>query len=207
MRTPPLEAWLSVAGPTQAAREAGTGLLRRYAEPHRRYHTGAHLAVVLAHVDDLAGWADDPRAVRLAGWFHDAVYDPLRVDNEVRSGRLAERVLPTLGLDPPLVSRVARLVGLTAGHAPDAGDADGAVLCDADLAVLAGSPQVYAAYVDAVRAEYAALDEATWRRGRGEVVRTLLLRDPLYRTPPARVGWTDQARANLAGELAGLALS
>ncbi len=207
MRAPPLEMWLSVAGPTTAARAAGADLLRRYAEAHRRYHTTAHLVAVLSHVDDLAGWADDPRAVRLAAWFHDAVYDPLRTDNEVRSGRLAERVLPTLGLDPPLVSRVARLVRLTAGHSPGAGVADGAVLCDADLAVLARSRQAYAAYVDAVRAEYAALDEATWRRGRGEVVRTLLLRDPLYRTPPARVGWTDRARANLSGELAGLALS
>jgi predicted metal-dependent HD superfamily phosphohydrolase len=202
-----LPAWVGVTSATPAAQEVGVDLLRRYAEPHRRYHTGAHLAAVLAHIDDLAGWADDPRAVRLAAWFHDAVYDPLRTDNELRSAGLAERVLPPLGLDHALTSRVARLVRLTAGHAPDAGDTDGAVLCDADLAVLAGSPRTYAAYVDAVRAEYAALDDVTWRRGRGDVVRTLLLRDPLYRTPPAHAGWTDRARANLTGELAALALS
>ena len=35
----------------------GAELLRRYAEPHRRYHTTEHLAAVLDHVDELAGGA------------------------------------------------------------------------------------------------------------------------------------------------------
>ena len=34
------------------------------------------------------------------------------------------------------------------------GDANGAVLCDADLAVLASPPEAYAAYASAVREEY-----------------------------------------------------
>ncbi|MGH3379956.1 MAG: HD domain-containing protein, partial [Actinoallomurus sp.] len=62
----------------------GADLLRRYAEPHRRYHTTTHLAEVLDHVGELAGEAADADAVRLAAWFHDAVYDPARGDNEER---------------------------------------------------------------------------------------------------------------------------
>ncbi|MFB9838486.1 HD domain-containing protein, partial [Actinoallomurus acaciae] len=123
----------------------GADLLRRYAEPHRRYHTTEHLADVLDHVDELAGEAADADAVRLAAWFHDAVYDPTRGDNEERSAVLAERMLADTDLPAATVAEVARLVRLTATHDPAEGDRDGAVLCDADLAVLAAPPDRYAA--------------------------------------------------------------
>src|SRR4051794_38422637 len=97
-------------------------LLRRYAEPHRRYHTGTHLSEVLGHVDELAGEADDIEAVRLAAWFHDAVYAPLSGDNEERSAALAERVLTEAGAPAATVAEVARLVRLTASHEVAPGD-------------------------------------------------------------------------------------
>src|SRR5262249_3938128 len=125
-------------------RETGAGLLRRYAEPHRRYHTTTHLAEVLGHVDELAGEAADAEAVRLAAWFHDAVYDPARDDNEERSAVLAEDLLGATDLPAETVAEVARLVRLTTTHDPEEGDRNGAVLCDADLAVLAASPDRYA---------------------------------------------------------------
>ncbi|MEU6942545.1 hypothetical protein ABZ943_38810, partial [Streptomyces rubiginosohelvolus] len=59
-------------------------LLARWAEPQRRYHTTAHLTAVLDRIDTLAPYADDVHAVRLAAWFHDAVYRPDRTENEER---------------------------------------------------------------------------------------------------------------------------
>ena len=72
------------ADPASAAAVTATGaeLLDRWQEPHRHYHTIDHLAAVLSIVDAQADEADDPQAVRLAAWFHDAVYDPRRTDNE-----------------------------------------------------------------------------------------------------------------------------
>lgn len=116
-------------------------LLARWAEPQRRYHTAAHLAAVLDHVDTLAAHADDPAAVRLAAWFHDAVYRPDRTENEERSAALAERALPEAGVPAPVTAEVARLVRLTVTHDPADGDRNGEVLCDADLAILAGGPR------------------------------------------------------------------
>lgn len=72
-------------------------LLVRWAEPQRRYHTTAHLTAVLDRIDTLAGYAADVHAVRLAAWFHDAVYRPDRTENEERSAALAERALPEAG--------------------------------------------------------------------------------------------------------------
>jgi predicted metal-dependent HD superfamily phosphohydrolase len=179
----------------------GAELLRRYAEPHRRYHTAEHLAEVLDRVDELAGEADDAEAVRLAAWFHDAVYDPARADNEERSAVLAERMLADTDLPAAAVAEVARLVRLTTTHDPADGDRDGAVLCDADLAILAAPPERYAAYAAAVREEYAAVPDEAFRDGRAEILRGLLALPTLYRTRPARERWEAAARHNIETEL------
>ncbi|WP_030419477.1 hypothetical protein VM636_17005 [Streptomyces sp. SCSIO 75703] len=176
-------------------------LLARWGEPQRRYHTPAHLAAVLGHVDTLSAHADDPDVVRLAAWFHDAVYLPERSENEERSARLAERALPEAGVPAAKTAEVARLVRLTAGHDPADDDRDGQVLCDADLAVLAAPPSAYAAYTAAVREEYHFVPNDAFRAGRSAVLRHLLERPALYSTPHGRREWEATARHNLAGEL------
>ncbi|MEU1281712.1 hypothetical protein [Streptomyces sp. NPDC005805] len=176
-------------------------LLRRWAEPQRRYHTTDHLVAVLDRIDELAAHAHDPAVVRLAAWFHDAVYLPDRSENEERSARLAERALPELGLDAHRTAEVARLVRLTVTHDPAPGDADGEVLCDADLAVLAAAPRAYAAYAAAVREEYAFVPEEAFRDGRAAVLRQLLALPRLFRTPYGQERWEGPARHNLTVEL------
>lgn len=179
-------------------------LLAAWAEPQRRYHTTAHLADVLARIDVLADHAADLAAVELAAWFHDAVYRPDRSENEERSAVLAERALPELGIEPARTAEVARLVRLTVTHDPAPGDTNGEALCDADLAVLAGAPEAYAAYAAAVRAEYGFVPDDAFTAGRAEVLRQLLALPRLFRTPYGAAHWEAPARANLAAELARL---
>ncbi|MFC9999497.1 metal-dependent phosphohydrolase [Nocardia sp. NPDC127526] len=197
-----LDRWTELAGPL--AREVGEDLVRRYSEPHRRYHTVEHLATMLAVIDDLAGDAADIDAVRYAAFFHDAVYAVDRADNEERSARLAEDVLPGLGVPSGTVAEVARLVRLTSGHHPEPADRNGGVLCDADLAILAADESGYAAYTSAVRAEYAHVPDELFRKGRAAVLQGLRQQEHLFRTPIARGRYEAAARANLAAELADL---
>ncbi|WP_149263523.1 HD domain-containing protein [Actinomadura sp. K4S16] len=194
-----VDRWVALAGPH--TRHIGAELDQRYGEPHRRYHTRAHLAAVLDLVDELAGHAEDPDAVRLAAWFHDAVYDPERADNEERSARLAARMLADTDLPEPVVAQVVRLVELTAAHAPEEGDRDGQVLCDADLAVLGAEPEEYAAYAAAVREEYAFVPDEFFRAGRAEVLNGLLALPRLFHTPAARERFEERARNNMRTEL------
>ncbi|WP_406090370.1 hypothetical protein [Kitasatospora purpeofusca] len=199
-----LTAWTALLHRNGAATDpgpAGRELLRRWSEPQRRYHTVDHLRAVLGHVDTLAEHADDPDAVRLAAWFHDAVYRPDRSENEERSAVLAVRALGGSGLPAARVAEVARLVRLTVTHRPEPGDRDGEVLCDADLAVLGGGPAAYAAYAAAVREEYAFVPEPDFRAGRAAVLRQLLALPALYRTTTAHRRFDAPARANLAAEL------
>ncbi|MFB8245534.1 hypothetical protein ACFC5X_10875 [Streptomyces sp. NPDC055952] len=181
-------------------------LLARWQEPARRYHTAEHLTAVLDRVDELERYARDPDVVRLAAWFHDAVYLPDRSENEERSARLAERALPEAGVPDRKVAEVARLVRLTVTHDPAGDDPDGQVLCDADLAVLASPPSAYAAYTAAVREEYHFVPNAAFRAGRAAILRQLLDLPRLFRTPHGAAEWEATARYNLASELEMLSL-
>lgn len=199
-----LPEWRRLVPASPAADAVAAELLARWAEPHRRYHTRAHLHAVLAAIDPLAHLAADPAAVRLAAWFHDAIYDGHPGRDEERSAQLARSALPRCGVPPGRVAETARLVRLTATHAPEPGDRNGEVLCDADLAILAAPPDAYAAYTAAVRAEYRHVPDDAFARGRAQVLRRLLEMPRLYRTPAARDRWEGPARANLAAELARL---
>ncbi|MBB6415251.1 hypothetical protein [Streptomyces sp. AK010] len=176
-------------------------LLTRWQEPQRRYHTVEHLTAVLDRVDELERYARDPDVVRLAAWFHDAVYLPDRSENEERSARLAERALAEAGVPDAKTAEVARLVRLTVTHDPADDDPDGQVLCDADLAILASPPSAYAAYTTAVREEYHFVPSDAFREGRAAILRQLLYLSSLFRTPHGAAEWEATARYNLAAEL------
>ncbi len=209
-----LTAWLDLCDRVGARGDCsgvGRSLVDAYAGPDRAYHDVRHLAEVLEHVDALAGAAAAADLVRLAAWFHDAVYDThagpesgegvAAGSSEERSARLATERLLGLGLDEADVTEVARLVRLTATHDPAPGDADGAVLCDADLAVLARDPAGYAGYVVAVRQEYGHVPDHLFRAGRAAILRALLDQPQLFRTPTAAARWEARARANVTAEL------
>ncbi|MDG4806478.1 metal-dependent phosphohydrolase [Micromonospora sp. WMMD1120] len=192
--------------PEPATIRAGERLLARWREPHRHYHTPTHLAAVLDVVDQHADLADQVDAVRLAAWFHDAVYDPRATGdaNERDSAALAGSVLGGLGVPAPTVAETRRLVLLTAGHTVAADDQDGALLCDADLAVLAAPPEAYARYAAAIRREYAHVPEPAFRAGRAAVLTGLLALPALFRLPPLAGSWEAAARSNVRRELAAL---
>ncbi|MET0460566.1 MAG: hypothetical protein ABW195_15050 [Ilumatobacteraceae bacterium] len=197
-------AWTVAVGSGPAELGALDDVVGRHREPHRRYHGVRHVTWVVRHVHTLAGAVPvaDLDAVVAAAFFHDAVYDPRAHDNEEQSALLAERVLTGLGWSSDRAATVAALVRATADH--EATDGDGAVLLDADLAILGSEPAAYQAYVTGVRAEYAHLDDDTWRVGRAAVLGDLLGRRPLFATEPGRTRWQARAGANMAAELAAL---
>lgn len=179
----------------------GKDLLSRYGDPARHYHGLDHLETVLDGVDLLSAEAAQPRLVLLAAWYHDAVYDVRRDDNEERSARLAQQTLTGTDEDPFAVAEVARLVRLTTTHDPADRDVNGAVLSDADLSVLAGDRAAYEAYVSAVRAEYSHVSDDDFKAGRAAILEELLSSAALYRTRLGHSRWEAAARHNLSHEL------
>lgn len=196
-----------VSAPEAQIEAVGRDLLARWMEPTRHHHSLRHLIDVLARVDELAEETHEPDLVRLAAWFHGAVFDAAERaayarrggENERASAILARERLTSLGLPGPRVERVVALVTALQRHAPNPDDFDCAVLCDADLEVLAAEPQRYRAYLEDVRAEYAHLPVEEFVRARLAILRRLADRPRLYASPLG-AAWEEQARENIAME-------
>jgi len=180
-------------------------LLGRHREKHRRYHTVAHLEAVVGAVVELGAIeaVDDLSAVVAAALYHDAIYEPASPANERASARLARRDLTTLGWAGDRIARVTLMIEATTDHLapPDQGHA---LLFDADLMVLGAAPDEYAAYAEAVRAEYRHVDDGAWRTGRRGFLEAFLTREAIYATSTGRSRWEHAARSNLTTELATL---
>jgi predicted metal-dependent HD superfamily phosphohydrolase len=166
-------------------------LTRRYTEVHRHYHDIRHIAQMLAWGKELR--LDDAQV--LAVWLHDAVYDPRSASNEDDSAALARQLLPRAGHGPDVVERVAGIVLDTKQHVPST-PASAAVL-DLDLASLALPWPEFRANSEAIRREFAHLEEAEFQAGRRRFMAGLLARDRLFFTPWGE-GREAAARANIA---------
>jgi predicted metal-dependent HD superfamily phosphohydrolase len=177
-----------------------TDLHARYAEPHRRYHGTAHVRQVVRDATAMTS-GRDRALVALAAWAHDVVHDGTPGDDERASAAWARRHLTAAGLAEADVARVEGLVLATLEHTAPPGDHLADALLDADLAILGAEPAAYKWDRAAVRAEYAHVPDDRWRTGRAAVLRALLAKEPLYRTPAARERWTARARHNLRAEL------
>jgi predicted metal-dependent HD superfamily phosphohydrolase len=204
-----VDAVRTVGGDPAAARTAASDLVTRYAEPHRGYHNGTHVAAVVRDTEMLAvelGLPETDRALlTLAACAHDVVYDGRPGCDERRSAEWAAANLSGAGVARAHVERVEALVLATLTHTAAPGDLAAQCLLDADLAVLGADPKAYERYRRAVRAEYAAYDDDAWRTGRTAVMSGLLAHDPLYATAPARQRWESAARTNITAELRALA--
>lgn len=176
-----------------------------YAEPHRRYHTRRHIEDCLALLSEVGGLGERERQIlEWAIWWHDAVYDPRRADNEERSAERAAEALAAAGADPDDIAEVARLIGLTKGHRAAPEDRLGALMVSIDLAILGAAPAAYDAYAAAIRAEYAHVPDAAFRQGRRGVLQGLLAGGALFPCAGLRDRFEAAARANIARELAAL---
>ena len=180
-------------------------LIARYGEPHRRYHTMTHIEDCLAQVAASTDMDDHQRALMDAAiWFHDAIYDATRNDNEAESAKLAVERLSAEGASPAFVDEVSRLILLTAGHSVDADDAIGARLVSIDLSILGATPERYDAYAAAIRHEYGHVPEPLYRAGRAAILGRFLESGRLFADPVWAERLETSARANLTREIAAL---
>jgi len=193
---------------SEEIRAVGSRLIDRWSEPGRHFHNLKHLVQVLSRVDELAEETHEPDLVRLAAWYHGAIFDAASTapsadrggEDEVGSAELARTELTALGVPARAVDRVASLVTALVRHTAAPGDFDCAVLCDADLAMLAAEPQRYRSYLKDVRAEYAHVPVQDYLRARSAILTKLQNRPTLF-TSPLGAAWEESARQNVAAEL------
>ena len=191
---------LSLVGDVEAV---GSDLLRRYAEPHRRYHSITDSHECLALLDTVVHMADDALAIEAAIWFHDAIYEGGADDNEERSAELASDTLTGLGAPVVLAETVSALVAAT-DHCAPPGEPDARLLCDIDLYPLAATTKQFDANTEALRAE-ADLTDVEFDRHRKAFMEKMLSREAIYYTDHFHRQLEPAARANMGRVLVDLA--
>lgn len=168
----------------------------RYAEPHRAYHGITHLNECLQHLDTVDVTGASRARIELALWFHDAIYDPHRPDNEKRSARWAHRALLDAGASRPLAGAVRDLV-LATTHGEPSDNPDAQLVIDIDLAILGADAERFETYEEQIRREYGWVPGFVYRRKRQHVLRSFLDRPVIYSTPEFASRYERTARANL----------
>jgi predicted metal-dependent HD superfamily phosphohydrolase len=182
-------------------------LTRLYSAADRHYHNLAHIEAMLSLKREHQSLLADPTSVDAAIWFHDAIYDTHRNDNEANSAELArERLAATASGEQ--IERITVMIRASADHmVPEADQAtrnDCELFLDFDLATLAGRPAEFSAYEQAVRREYDWVPEPLWIAGRRRVLETFMARPHIYKTALFQSHCEATARANLARSLAAL---
>ncbi|MBT2301147.1 N-methyl-D-aspartate receptor NMDAR2C subunit [Variovorax paradoxus] len=190
-----LDAWreLGVAAPDEALLAE---LLAHYSGPHRAYHTLQHLDECLAGLARERSNAERPAEIALALWFHDAIYDVHRHDNEARSADWAQHALRAAGVAEDAARRVHAPVMATRHDAQPEGT-DAQLLVDIDLSILGAPAARFAEYERQIRVEYAHVPPEVFEPRRREILGRFLARDPLYLTASVRARLETQARLNL----------
>ena len=170
-------------------------LCRKYNEPDRYYHTSRHIAECLCQWDIHKDLCERQGEVAVAIWFHDAIYDPRRHDNESRSAAWANDYLMSEGMAADAVDRITAIIRCTETH--NGRSADERLMCDIDLAILAADPATFSRYDADIRKEYSWVPDEAYRSARRRVLRDFLDRERIYFTHTFHQRYELQARENI----------
>jgi predicted metal-dependent HD superfamily phosphohydrolase len=155
-------------------------LLDAWGEPGRAYHNRDHLSACFVMFDKYRHLADRPELVELALWYHDAVYDPRRANNEEASADWAARDLKRAGLQGDDVLRVRSMIMATRHLAQEGLDHDTQLLLDIDLSILAAPEPVFDTYELAIRQEYRHVPAQVFVTKRAEVLKRFTERERIF---------------------------
>ena len=181
-------------------------LVAAYSEPRRHYHSLRHWQECLQLLERRGKGAAARHEVGMALWFHYAIYDAQREDNEDKSARWAAQALKELRAAEEAVRLIVKLIRSTRHSSrassprrlPEMAGVD--LMLDIDLTIHGADRARFEDYERQVRFEYAHLSNAAFAQGRADFVEALLGRT-IYRTEVARSELEGKARESLTRAL------
>jgi predicted metal-dependent HD superfamily phosphohydrolase len=171
-------------------------LIARYRSEERRYHNESHIDECLSCFLDVYNEAEHPEEIEFALWFHDAIYDTKRKDNELRSAEWAQSEALAFGISGEVADRISHLI-LSTKHAIAPTTCDAKILVDIDLAILGSDRNRFDLYESQIREEYSWVPWFIYRRKRRQILNEFLARSSIYSTATVYNRLEQQARSNL----------
>ncbi|MDO8559345.1 MAG: N-methyl-D-aspartate receptor NMDAR2C subunit, partial [bacterium] len=174
------DAWKSAGGKNSPS-PIYINLLERYSEPHRHYHNLSHINHCLDELKISGHLAININAVRMAIWFHDAIYDIKAKDNEERSAELARTILKNASLPNKFIELVINLI-LATKHTIPLTNHDAKLITDIDLSSLGAPDEIFDENGRQIRKEYDWVPENLFNEGRAKFLKLLLEPSRIYST-------------------------
>ena len=199
-----LSASLSAFGVTDST-AIFSALSEAYGAAGRHYHDQSHVVECLTQLRKTTQLANRVEEVEIAIWFHDAVYESTRGDNEERSADWAREYLSGEGVPEASIARIYDMVIATKTHV--ARTDDEALLLDIDLGILGSSEATFEHYDQAIRKEYHWVPAEQYSAGRVSILRSFLDRPRIYQTDHYFDSLEQTARSNLARKIEQLSVS
>jgi len=175
-------------------------LIDRYCEPHRKYHTLQHLDECFEKFSELRNLGSRPAEIELAIWFHDAIYDTSRQDNEERSAEWARATLENANVPGKITERIFSLI-ISTQHGSMPSDNDAAILADVDLSILGADITRFEEYERQIREEYSFVPTYVFLAKRKEILLNILDWPRIYTTSTFFERYEQQARINIKSSL------
>jgi len=174
----------------------------RYTENHRYYHNLSHLSAMLVSLNQMAINQNDDN-LRWAIFFHDAIYNPKRSDNELKSAELASLFLHQLNYPETTIILVEKMIMQTVHQFNTAENTDDftKLLIDLDLQILGATNNEYLMYADAIRKEYSFVPTYIFKRKRKAFLKKMLSKTRIYRTEYFYEHFEEVARKNIISEI------
>ena len=183
--------------------ETYQALIKAHDEPHRHYHTQDHIDACLSHVDTVELDMERPHEVRLAFWFHDAIYKIFSGTNEKDSAAWAVEFLRKNGAADDVIARIENLILITEHHASSSRQ-DERFMLDIDLSILGAPPYVYDQFEVNIRKEYKRVPKIIFNNKRKQILQGFLDMEGIYKTDVFKSKLEQSARENLIRTIAGL---
>ena len=170
-------------------------LVQHYNEPHRHYHTLAHLGYCMSQLDLVSSMLEDPAATEMALWFHDVIFKPGACDNEQNSADLFGRIAGA-EFASDLVQRVSDLICATT-HCNHPQSVDERYTCDIDLSSLGLPWDAFLKDSLDVRAEQAETSDVDFIPAQTRFLNGLLERPAIFFTEFFQARYETAARENI----------
>ena len=170
-----------------------------YGQKHRQYHNGEHISDCLEKAENLAETKEN-HVLKLAIWYHDIIYQPLKSRNEEKSAIQAKDFLSQRNAADSIIQRVHKLIMATL-HKDKPKSLEAAYIMDIDISILGSEAGEYKLYCEKIRKEYKMVPWFLYRKKRIEIMEAFLQREQLYYTKHYKDALEQKARQNIAEEL------
>jgi len=169
-----------------------------HSQPTRHYHNLDHLKLMVFEFQILKTKPTNYDTILFSLFYHDAIYDSTKKENEEQSYRLLEqRLQPTTF---KYIQNCKAIIEATKTHESNK-TYEIALFLDIDLAILGQKSSLYEKYRSNIRAEYSILNDIEYQNGRLSVLNRMIQSKSIYKTEFFIEKYEKRARLNILNEI------